>query len=95
MLAGPGRWLYLPRMSYRRHDRPDWGVAITSLVAVPLALSWAVICLVGGTMSCENEAAHCAGVFWPLLTGIVVIVGGAAVLGWGINLIVARIARGD
>ena len=72
----------------------NWGVAVACLIAVPLALAWAAIALVGGGLVCADEAAHCSGVLWPLLAGLALIAAGTTVLGWiinrGINLIARR-----
>jgi len=58
-----------------------------------MMLGWAIICFIGGGLVCADAAAHCAGVFWPLVTGIAVIAVGSTALGCVINAIIGAIVR--
>jgi hypothetical protein len=80
-------------MTYRRDNGVNWGVAVATLIAVPMALGWIAVGIVGGSLVCADEAAHCAGVFWPTVAGIAVIAVGCAALGWTINAVIGAIAR--
>jgi hypothetical protein len=84
---------YSPTMSYRQKSGRNWGVATACFIAVPLALAWTAISILGGSLVCADEAAHCAGVVWPLVLGIAAIAAAATALGCVINLIIGRIAQ--
>lgn len=80
-------------MTGRERRRVDWGVAIACLFAVPSMLAWTAITVVGGSLVCADEAAHCGGVLWPLVQGTALIVAIAAVVGMAINRLVAMVSR--
>jgi hypothetical protein len=75
-------------MSYRQQSPRNWGVAVACLVAVPLGFAWTVISIIGGSLVCADAAAHCDGVVWPLVQGVVLIAVAATALGWVVNLAV-------
>ena len=68
-------------------------MAVACFIAGPLALAWVAISVVGGSLVCADEAAHCAGVLWPLVSGLAVIAATAVASGWMINLVINGIFR--
>lgn len=82
-------------MSYRDRSRQrNWGILVACVLAIPLALIWTVIAVVGGSLVCADAAAQCNGVVWPLIEGLAVIAIGAAGLAAGINLVLNAVQRG-
>ncbi len=80
-------------MSYLKKNDRNWGVLIATLLAVPLGFAWAAVSLIGGTLVCSDEAAHCSGGAVPLMCGIAIIAAVATVVGWLINLAIRAISR--
>lgn len=83
--------LHRRRMSYRKQSKTNWGVAIACSIALPLALVWSAITVLGGSLVRADPAANCSGVVWPFVQGIFAIAATAAALGYVINLLLRAI----
>jgi hypothetical protein len=80
-------------MSYLDKSNRNWGMLIATMLAVPLGMAWTAVSLIGGSLVCADQAAHCSGVVWPLVCGIAIIAAGAMILAGLINWIVSVISH--
>jgi hypothetical protein len=81
-------------VSYLDQNSRNWGVLIATALAVPVALAWSVVMIVGGSLVCASTDGPCSPSVVHLIVGLLLIAAIASGLGWLINRIVA-LAKND
>jgi hypothetical protein len=80
-------------MAYLDRSSRNWGAMIGAAFAVPAALLWSVIVLVGGNLECASTDAACGPGLIEALAGFAVIASVACSVGWSLNRLIGLARR--